>query len=105
MGDDSVALAALSAVGTLLAPRRGRPVWLVATVGEEGLGNLRGIVGALEGFVAPIDAVLAVEGNYLGRVSTVGDRIASVARASHGSGRPRLGGRRMRRAPSTRPRT
>ena len=72
VGDDSVALAALSGVGTLLAPRRGRPVWLVATVGEEGLGNLRGIIGALEGFAAPIDAVLAVEGNYLGRVSTVG---------------------------------
>lgn len=72
VGDDAVALAALSAVGTLLAARRGRPLWLLATVGEEGLGNLRGIVGALEGFGGPIDAVLAVEGNYLGRVSTVG---------------------------------
>jgi tripeptide aminopeptidase len=72
VGDDSVALAALSAVGTLLAPTSGRPVWLLATVGEEGLGNLRGIAGALDGVGSPVDAVLAVEGNYLGRVSTVG---------------------------------
>ncbi len=72
VGDDSVALAALSAVGTLLAGSSGRPVWLLATVGEEGLGNLRGIVGALDGFASPIDAVIAVEGNYLGRVSTAG---------------------------------
>lgn len=72
VGDNSVALAALSAIGTLLTPTGGRPVWLLATVGEEGLGNLRGIIGALEGFGHPIDAVLAVEGNYLGRVSFQG---------------------------------
>lgn len=72
VGDDSVALAALSAVGTLLAPSAGRPVWLLATVGEEGLGNLRGITAALDGFDGPVEAVLAVEGNYLGRVSAVG---------------------------------
>jgi tripeptide aminopeptidase len=72
VGDDAVALAALSAVGTLLAGTNGRPVWLLATVGEEGLGNLRGIIGALEGFAPPIDALLAVEGNYLGRVSAIG---------------------------------
>jgi len=72
VGDDSVALAALSAVGTLLKGSSGRPVWLLATVGEEGLGNLRGIIAALDGFDAPIDAVLALEGNYLGRVSAVG---------------------------------
>ena len=72
VGDDSVALAALSAVGTLLAGSGGRPVWLLATTGEEGLGNLRGIISALDGFDSPIDAVLAVEGNYLGRISAVG---------------------------------
>jgi acetylornithine deacetylase/succinyl-diaminopimelate desuccinylase-like protein len=72
VGDDAVALAALSAVGTLLARAGGRPVWLLATVGEEGLGNLRGIVGALDGSDPAIGAVLAVEGNYLGRVSAVG---------------------------------
>jgi acetylornithine deacetylase/succinyl-diaminopimelate desuccinylase-like protein len=65
-------VAALSAAGTLLARTPGRPVWLLATVGEEGLGNLRGIVAALDGFKGPVEAVLAVEGNYLGRVSAVG---------------------------------
>jgi acetylornithine deacetylase/succinyl-diaminopimelate desuccinylase-like protein len=72
VGDDSVAVAALSAAGTLLARTPGRPVWLLATVGEEGLGNLCGIVSALDGFGGPVEAVLAVEGNYLGRVSAVG---------------------------------
>lgn len=72
VGDDSVALAALSAVGTLLAGTSGRPVWLLATTGEEGLGNLSGIIGALDGFASPMDAVLVVEGNYLGRVSAAG---------------------------------
>jgi tripeptide aminopeptidase len=72
VGDDSVALAALSAVGTLLGATGDSPVWLLATVGEEGFGNLRGIIAALDGSASPIGAVLAVEGNYLGRVSTVG---------------------------------
>jgi acetylornithine deacetylase/succinyl-diaminopimelate desuccinylase-like protein len=47
-------------------------VWLLATTGEEGLGNLRGIVGALDAPAPSIGALLAVEGNYLGRVSAVG---------------------------------
>jgi len=72
VGDDSVALAALSEVGTLLAGTGGRPVWLLATTGEEGLGNLRGAISALEGFTGAIDAFIAVEGNYLGRVSAAG---------------------------------
>lgn len=72
VGDDSVALAALSAVGTLLSAQRGGPVWLIATTGEEGLGNLHGIAEALDGFIPTIGAVIAVEGNYLGRVSAVG---------------------------------
>jgi tripeptide aminopeptidase len=72
VGDDSVAVASLSAVGDLLRNTSGRPVWLLATVGEEGLGNLRGIRGALDTFASPIDIVIAVEGNYLGRVSATG---------------------------------
>ncbi len=72
VGDDSVAVASLSAVGDLLRGTSGRPVWLLATVGEEGLGNLCGIRGALDHFGLPIEAVIAVEGNYLGRVSATG---------------------------------
>ena len=72
VGDDSVGVAALSALGTLLADRPGGSVWIVATVGEEGLGNLRGIRAILSDPPAPVRAVLAVEGNYLGRVSARG---------------------------------
>jgi acetylornithine deacetylase/succinyl-diaminopimelate desuccinylase-like protein len=73
VGDDSVAVAALSAVGRLIDRQSGhRPVWLLATVGEEGLGNLAGIRWALEHRPGPMAALIAVEGNYLGRVATTG---------------------------------
>jgi tripeptide aminopeptidase len=71
VGDDTVALAALAAVGRLLARDCG-PLWLVATVGEEGTGNLAGIRHALTTAPQPVAAVIAVEGNYLGRVVNVG---------------------------------
>jgi tripeptide aminopeptidase len=73
VGDDSVAVAALSAVARLLRPDRdGRPVWLVATVAEEGRGNLAGIRHALARAPRPLAGVIAVEGNYLGRVVITG---------------------------------
>ena len=72
VGDDSVGVAALSAVATI-AGLEDVGLWLVGTVGEEGIGNLRGIRGLLaEPPDGGIDALIAVEGNYLGRVSTVG---------------------------------
>ncbi len=72
VGDDSIGVAALSAIAGLLEPSGdAMPVWVAATVGEEGLGNLRGIKHALAGPPEPIGAVVAVEGNYLGRVSTI----------------------------------
>jgi len=77
VGDDSVGLASLAAAGASIGPR-GVPVWLLATVGEEGFGNLRGVNAALDAPPAPIAAFVAVEGNYLGRVSTVG--VGSVRR-------------------------
>lgn len=77
VGDDSVGLASLSAAGASLRST-GMPVWLLATVGEEGLGNLRGVNAALDAPPAPVAAFVAVEGNYLGRVSTVG--VGSVRR-------------------------
>jgi acetylornithine deacetylase/succinyl-diaminopimelate desuccinylase-like protein len=73
VGDNSVAVAALSAVGRLIDRQPGhRPVWLLATVGEEGLGNLSGIRWALDHRPGPLAALIAVEGNYLGRVATTG---------------------------------
>ena len=76
------------------APRsvRGGPVWLLATVGEEGLGNLRGVRAALDPPPAPVAAFVAVEGNYLGRVSAVG--VGSVRRRVRARPRrSRVGGR------------
>jgi acetylornithine deacetylase/succinyl-diaminopimelate desuccinylase-like protein len=70
VGDNSIAVAALSALGSLLAHRGAVPVWIVATTGEEGLGNLRGIRHVLNQPPEPIGVVIAVEGNYLGRVAT-----------------------------------
>jgi tripeptide aminopeptidase len=73
VGDNSVGVAALSAVGTMLADAEGHaPVWLVATVGEEGLGNLRGVTEVIGQNRVPLAALVAIEGNYLGRIATVG---------------------------------
>jgi tripeptide aminopeptidase len=73
VGDDSVGVAALSAVGALLADAPGTiPAWIVATVGEEGLGNLLGISEVIRQDRVPLAAVVAIEGNYLGRIATVG---------------------------------
>ncbi len=83
VGDDSVGVASLSAAATSL-PARGLPVWLLATVGEEGLGNLRGANAALDRPPAAVAAFVAVEGNYLGRVSTVG--VGSLRRRVRVSG-------------------
>jgi acetylornithine deacetylase/succinyl-diaminopimelate desuccinylase-like protein len=71
VGDDSVGVAALSATASLLGDGS-MPVWLLSTVGEEGLGNLRGAISALEDPPAEVGAFVAIEGNYLGRVSTTG---------------------------------
>lgn len=69
VGDDSVAVAALGAIAELLPPVCGH-VWLLATVGEEGLGNLAGIRHAIANPISPIGTIIALEGNWLGRVCT-----------------------------------
>jgi tripeptide aminopeptidase len=71
VGDDAVGVAGIGAAAAALAPE-GPAVWLCASVGEEGLGNLAGITAALDAPPAEVGALLAVEGNYLGRVSTIG---------------------------------
>lgn len=72
VGDDSVAVASLSSLRTLLPGSCGAPVWVLATVGEEGLGNLAGVTAALQRPRVEVGALIALEGNYLGRVNTVG---------------------------------
>jgi acetylornithine deacetylase/succinyl-diaminopimelate desuccinylase-like protein len=71
-GDDTVAVASLAALRDLIPESAGAPVWIVATVGEEGLGDLRGIKAALAQREISIGTVIALEGNYLGRVNVVG---------------------------------
>lgn len=72
VGDDTVAVSALAALDALL-PQDGRhPVWIVATTGEEGLGNLAGVRALLADPPAPVRALIALEGNYLGRVNLTG---------------------------------
>ena len=71
VGDNTVAVAALSLLDGLLPPRLERPLWVVATTGEEGLGNLTGASHLMAEPPARVDALIALEGNYLGRVATV----------------------------------
>ncbi len=68
VGDDSIALASLSALAELLPADMAVPVWILATVGEEGLGNLIGITTALAEPRTPVATLVALEGNWLGRV-------------------------------------
>ena len=72
VGDNTVAVAALSVMDRLLPRDLDRPVWIAATVGEEGFGNLTGARHLVEHPPAEIGAMVALEGNYLGRVVTVG---------------------------------
>ncbi|MFG1954056.1 M20/M25/M40 family metallo-hydrolase [Micromonospora sp. NPDC048830] len=71
-GDDTVAVAALSALDELLPVEIPVPVWVVATVGEEGLGDLAGARAALANPPSEVGTFIALEGNYLGRVNTIG---------------------------------
>lgn len=73
VGDNSLGVAALLALPALLAAARqspAAPVLLVANVGEEGLGNLRGMRAVLDAR-SDVGAVVAVEGHNLGRVTHV----------------------------------
>jgi acetylornithine deacetylase/succinyl-diaminopimelate desuccinylase-like protein len=72
VGDNTVAVCALSALDALLPARLRYPVWIVATTGEEGLGNLAGVRALLDDPPGPVRAVVALEGNYLGRVNVTG---------------------------------
>jgi tripeptide aminopeptidase len=49
-----------------------RPLWLVFSVGEEGLGDLRGARAAMQHLTGRVEAVIAVEGALLGRVTHQG---------------------------------
>jgi tripeptide aminopeptidase len=71
VGDDGIALAALSTLDGLLGETE-RAVWILATVGEEGAGDLYGARAAMQASPVAIDAFIALEGNYLGRICAIG---------------------------------
>jgi tripeptide aminopeptidase len=72
VGDNTVAVCALGALDVLLPGDLRHPVWIVATTGEEGLGNLAGVRALLDDPPGPVRALIALEGNYLGRVNVTG---------------------------------
>lgn len=74
IGDNSLGVAGLLALVDLLDAadiRTPGDLILVANVGEEGLGNLRGIAAAVDRFESELGGVVAVEGHNLGRVTHV----------------------------------
>ena len=69
--DNSIAVASLLSLARALDAAQVKTkgdIWLVATVGEEGLGNLRGIRAVVERLGERVAAVVAVEGQGLGKV-------------------------------------
>lgn len=70
LGDNSASLAVLTALLRELQPKRlTRPLWIVANVGEEGLGDLLGAKHLLAARGADVGAFVAVDG-YLGLAVT-----------------------------------
>lgn len=75
IGDNSLAVAAMiSAVDVLddLDLETDANIRVVANVGEEGLGNLRGAWRALERFGDETSVVVAIEGHKVGRATHIG---------------------------------
>jgi tripeptide aminopeptidase len=73
IGDNSLGVAALLGIARALDQLElttAGDLLLVANVGEEGLGNLRGAHAAVDQFESELGAVIAVEGHSLGRVTS-----------------------------------
>ena len=71
IGDNSLGVAALFGLIWSLRERHARPagdIWLAANVGEEGLGNLRGIAAVADRFGADVTGYLVIEGTALGHI-------------------------------------
>lgn len=75
IGDNSLGVAGLLILPELLDELRVRTpgdLLLLANVGEEGLGNLRGIRAAVDRFAGELGGAVAIEGHNLGRVTHAG---------------------------------
>lgn len=71
LGDNSLGVAALFGLLWILRERKielGGDIWFVANVGEEGLGDLRGMKAVVQRFGAEVQAYLVLEGLALGHI-------------------------------------
>lgn len=79
VGDNAAGLAGMIGAVRALRAAGARPVrsvWLAGTIGEEGLGNLRGAAAVTDRVGGQVEAMVAVEGSFFGRLShtAVGSR-------------------------------
>lgn len=75
LGDNSLGLAALLGLARQLADHHVTPacdIWWAATVGEEGLGDLRGMRQVCQDLAKELGLVIVIEGMGLGRVYHAG---------------------------------
>jgi acetylornithine deacetylase/succinyl-diaminopimelate desuccinylase-like protein len=71
LGDNSLGVAALFGLVWMLRERKvnlGGDLWLVADVGEEGLGDLRGMRSVVERFSDKVQGYIIIEGLALGHI-------------------------------------
>jgi tripeptide aminopeptidase len=89
IGDNSLGLASLWALAGLLDAHAIHPaadLWWVATVGEEGLGNLRGMREAMERLRERVGLAIIIEGMSLGRVYHAGLSVRRLRIEARGEG-------------------
>jgi len=75
IGDDTRGLAMLLAIAKAMDRVKIQPkadIWFVGTVGEEGLGDLRGVKHLFREGAPKIDSWIAIDGGYAGRISNAG---------------------------------
>ncbi|MRS02260.1 M20/M25/M40 family metallo-hydrolase, partial [bacterium] len=71
IGDNALGLAALVEIGRNLISNNAQPagdIWLIGNVGEEGLGNLKGMQHIVNRFKDDVTAYLVLEGIGLGMI-------------------------------------
>ncbi len=89
IGDNSLGLAALlhlAAACQLVDLPNKADIWFVADVGEEGLGNLRGMRAAVDKLAGQYTSVVAVEGSGFGRVYHRAIGVKRLRVAAHAAG-------------------
>ena len=73
IGDNAIGVAALIEIGRTIMEQKTQPpgdIWLVGDVGEEGLGNLKGMQHIVDKFKDKVVAYLVLEGIGLGMIQT-----------------------------------